>query len=93
MRPLADFASECDGICYSLGSDEEFVVYIRYIGTKEERKIKLNMPAGDYEARWYDPVQGNFLPEVSPVSNEVNTLILPETATDVVLYIQKSPGV
>ncbi len=93
MRPLADFALECDGICYSLGSDEEFVVYIRYIGTKEERKIKLNMPAGNYEARWYDPVQGNFLPEVSPVSSEVNTLILPETATDVVLYIQKIPGV
>jgi tetratricopeptide (TPR) repeat protein len=93
MKPLADFTPECDGICYSLGSGEEFVVYIRYIGTKEERKIKLNMPVGDYEARWYDPVQGNFLPEVNPVSSEVNTLRLPETATDVVLYIQKIPGV
>jgi len=99
MSPLVDFVLSCDGVCYTLGSDEEFVAYIRAEGVssssgakeaKKDRKIELKLPQGDYIAKWYDPVRGDFLPDAETVRGGAINFHLPKTATDVVLYIKKS---
>lgn len=86
MSPLVDFVLSCDGACYSLSSREEFLVYIK---PKKSGKIKLKLPQGNYKTRWYDPVEGDFLPDAEVVSGEVTSLNLPETLTEVVLYIKE----
>jgi hypothetical protein len=90
MSPLADFVLGCDGVCYSLGSDEEFVVYIRTKRAGQGRKVKLKLPQGDYRARWYDPVQGIFLADTEVVNGEVIELHIPKAATDIVLYVERT---
>ena len=87
MSPAVNFVLSCDGVCYSLGSREEFVVYIR---TKKDGQIKLKMPQGDYRARWYDPVKGDFLNNTETATGEAISLNFPKTVTDVVLYLRKS---
>ena len=90
MTPLADLVLGCDGVCYSLGSDEEFVVYIRTKRAGEDRKVKLKLPQGDYKARWYDPVQGDFLADTEVVSGGVIELRMPKAAMDIVLYVERT---
>ena len=87
MSPLVDFVLDCDGVCYSLGFRREFVTYVR--AAKKGGKITLKLPKGDYTARWYDPVEGNFLPNPKAVKGGKSTLHLPEAVADVVLYIKK----
>jgi hypothetical protein len=89
MSPLVDFVLGCDGVWYSLASETEFVVYIRGRGKSEDGRIRLKLPQGNYAARWYDPVEGDFLPDAEAVNGGVIGLHLPETATDVALYIKK----
>jgi len=89
MTPLADFVLSCDGKCYSLGSDDEFVVYIRSRQQPKGGRIRLKLPPGRYEIRWYDPIEGDFLPDAENVNGGEVDLHLPETATDVVLYVSR----
>ncbi len=92
MSPLVDFVISCDGKCYSLGSDREFVVYIRAGGKSEDGKIKLKLPRGRYKVRWYDPTRGNFLADEKAISGGEIALQLPEIATDIALYMKKQEG-
>lgn len=89
MTPLVDFVLSYDGKCYSLGSDEEFVVYIRARTQPKKGKIKLKLPRGNYRALWYDPINGGFLLDAKDITGGEITLRLPKTATDVVLYAGK----
>ena len=89
MTPLADFILSCDGKCYGLSSDDEFVVYIRARNQPKGGAIRLNLPSGDYSAQWYDPVNGSFLPNMETVKGGEITLQLPETTADVALFIRK----
>jgi len=92
MSPLVDFALDCDGVCYGIASEEEFVVYIRAIAVPDRRKIKLRLPQRGYSARWYDPVEGRFLPDTKAVDGGSVAFDLPETGTDIVLYVKKVEG-
>jgi hypothetical protein len=92
MSPFADFTLDGDGICYGIASGEEFVLYIRNRAPEGRGKIRLKLPQGAYDARWYDPVEGSFLPGTQTVDGGAAAFDLPETATDVVLYVEKVGG-
>ena len=89
MSPLVDFILDCDGTCYGLGSNEEFVAYVRIKEMKKDGKIKLKLPQGDYTARWYDTIEGKFLPDEKIMNGGESILHLPEKVNDVVLYIKR----
>ena len=89
MTPLTDFVLKCDGKHYSLSSDHEFVVYIRSRKQPKGGEIKLKLPRGDYSARWYDPINGSFLPNAKAVKGGETTLQLPEAAADITLHIRR----
>jgi len=91
MNPLVNFVVSCNGIYYSMGSDDEYVVYIRSINQKNEGKIKLELPSDNYTVRWYDPVRGIFLPSEKVVNGGTLELALPVMAAEATLYISKSP--
>ncbi len=90
MTPLVDFVLSCDGKYYDLGSDEEFVVYVRARRQLKGGKIELKLPHGRYKLRWYDPINGSFFSDIESVNSGEIVLSLPETATDVVLYARKT---
>ena len=89
MSPLKEFVVECEGKYYSLSSDKEFIVYVRSLDPKKGGKIKLKLPKGSYQVKWYDPVKGDFLPEVTEADGEDINLDLPRISTDVVMYLRK----
>ena len=92
MTPLTDFVLNCDGKCYSLSSNDEFVVYIRSRKQPKGGRIKLKLPRGNYSARWYDPTNGSFLPNAKAVKGGETTLQLPETTADVALHVRRTEG-
>lgn len=89
MTPTANFVLSCDGKFYSIGSNSEFVAYIRTRSQSKGEKIKLKLPDGKYEMRWYDPISGNFLPNSRQTNGGEVSLNMPETTTDIVLYASR----
>ena len=92
MTPLTEFVLSCDGKCYSIASDEEFISYIKERSQPDGGKIKLELPDGRYKIRWYDPINGDFLSDEENTSGGQVVLNLPQTTADVVLYASEMRG-
>jgi tetratricopeptide (TPR) repeat protein len=92
MNPLGNFVLECDGECYGLGSDEEFVIYIRKKTQKGDGKIKLKLPDRHYGARWYDPIKGDFITETEALESGITELQLIKSNGEMVLLIKETKG-
>ena len=67
---------------------KQYAVYLR--GAKPA-ELKIDLPAGNYDVRWTDPVSGKALdPETIASTGGVKTLRLPPNVNEIALSIKRS---
>lgn len=97
MRPTPEMVGELSQQFSVISSRQQIIVYAHQPSTdkpqlaevlESEANIKLSLPAGDWQVRWYDPRSGRWIPsDTVAVSNSPTSLVAPFTG-DAVLLLQ-----